>query len=841
MAIDPNPVILKKGKRVAFAEVRLDSRFSGAQLELMATIGERERSIVLPITREVSNGAAVVQRLGDRFRVETPGSQVRPAAPIPTDSWSRTRNDLWMVRPSGGNAREVRRSRVDRANEAYRQREGYDGGVQNRGVQGAPELPSMNAVWAFPLDLEGSYFSVSTSSPEIQGRIVDASCVVFDPGAQEFPVCMPNPARSPVLILEASPSVALGMYRLDVQEGGRSVLSGEIVVPSPVSAGILSISAIDGEGYTQHSVERQDTWTPPPMRQLAAAPRSRKEYIVRYEVGQEQQVSAASTPCASLNAVDKSTPGELSISVSFPPSADVQSHQIGLVENVLDLPVSPCKVAMYPRIMDQIRWAHPGTAASVALANGLSLVEALQVAPAYMTFAGLGDSFGSGEGAPEDPFVIPWEDLTSEQKSAEADWLHVDCHRSSHSRLSIAAEEIARIPGLWVVYTNFACSGATMDGGFFGPPEGIKHPGEPGDDPNLQSQKAQLDQWMAQQGLQRLDAVLVSFGGNESGFSTLISKCAAPWLANGAECNDLGKEEIARVWEEVVAGNPDSLGWIGISNLAAKYQQVDSALGASVRTVYLNEYPNPLFYNPFLPCRRGLRYPPDISLHPQDEGQNDNLFGLGGNLDYITEDEALFLSEHFVDELRTVMSNAAESMSRWVFVDGQTEQAIDHGWCASEPWFNNFRDTRDKQHTVHGVLHPNEEGFKYMGLVLAQAIRDHENLPPSTRSQVVSSKCYPIFEYEDVGATKFKCSITLSPSDLGAEEAALTAEYAAIGESPGTVVDFTNLVRTAPWHDPIKRPDFEVTIPAMQHLRSVRWVIRNPDGSVAAEKVYSIQ
>ena len=131
-----------------------------------------------------------------------------------------------------------------------------------------------------------------------------------------------------------------------------------------------------------------------------------------------------------------------------------------------------------------------------------------------------------------------------------------------------------------------------------------------------------------------------------------------------------------------------------------------------------------------------------------------------------------------------------------------------------------------------------------MGLVLAHAIRAHENLPPSTRSQVAAGRCIPHFEYADVGASKFKCSITLSPSDLGTDDAALTAEYAEIGESPGTVIDFTNLVRTTPWHDPVKRPDFEVTIPVMQQsrfLRSVRWVIRNPDGSVAAEKTYSIR
>lgn len=841
--IRPNPAVLSAGKRVAFVEIFLSENFSSRQVEIEAAAGGNTRSIILPVNVTPPSNPPRGRRAAEAARVDIDQTPRPGTVANIQDNAGRFKQHVWMVLPTGGNAKEVR---LRRTNNNLDQRYRRVGGVDPRSQ--SPENQSQyDQVWAFPLELEGMNYTVHSSTASIRGRVVDASCIAFAATLVSSTPCVQTVSH-PVLILEADPSTEPGSFDVAIRSGATTILQGQILVPAPVSARILTISSLREDGTIHPIRKNQDMWSPPMMREHEGVASSRQQYIIRYAVDQGQNVSVKAPDCAIVQSTDTSIPGELAIAVSFPHTDEVMDHQVRLVDDVRDLPVSLCRVAVYPRAMDQVTWVYPETAASVALANGLSASEGLPVAPTYLTFAGLGDSFGSGEGAPEEPFYRPWEEMTTAERSAEAGWLHVDCHRSTHSRLSVAAKEVARIPGLWVVYTNFACSGATMDGGFFGPPEGIKHPGQQGDDPSLQSQRVQLEQWMAAQGLQRLDAALVSFGGNESGFSTLIAKCAAPGFADlleepWTECDDLNNQVIARVWQEVEVGNPDSLGWIGISNLNARYRDMDAALGSRVRRVYLNEYPNPLFFNQDLPCARGLRTPSDISLHPKDENQNDNLLGLGGNLDFITAQESVFLSERFVDRLYTVMSDAAAGLSRWVFVDGQTEQAMDHGWCAREPWFNNFRDTRQKQHTVHGVLHPNQEGFKYMGLVLAHAIRINENLPLSTRSEVASGMCGPTLVDDELTTNDYTCRITLSPSDYGVEDAEVTAVYALSGEYTGSIVDYTGAVRTTPWHNSVKRPDFEVRLPIRNQnrlLRSVNWVIRNPDGSVAAEKTYSI-
>ncbi len=103
--------------------------------------------------------------------------------------------------------------------------------------------------------------------------------------------------------------------------------------------------------------------------------------------------------------------------------------------------------------------------------------------------------------------------------------------------------------------------------------------------------------------------------------------------------------------------------------------------------------------------------------------------------------------------------------------------------------------------------------------------------------------CGPTLVDDELTTNDYTCRITLSPSDYGVEDAEVTAVYALSGEYTGSIVDYTGAVRTTPWHNSVKRPDFEVRLPIRNQnrlLRSVNWVIRNPYGSVAAEKTYSI-
>ncbi len=129
--------------------------------------------------------------------------------------------------------------------------------------------------------------------------------------------------------------------------------------------------------------------------------------------------------------------------------------------------------------------------------------------PRRITFAILGDSFGSGEGAPDQSGPTPWIDVLEGEVA----------HRSPISGQELAVKEFfEERPDFAYDYINVSCSGAVL--------ESIRHElseymeEEWTDDGFIQSEK--VAEWLSARGYTDLDTIILSISGNDFGFSKLV-------------------------------------------------------------------------------------------------------------------------------------------------------------------------------------------------------------------------------------------------------------------------------------------------------------------------------
>lgn len=173
---------------------------------------------------------------------------------------------------------------------------------------------------------------------------------------------------------------------------------------------------------------------------------------------------------------------------------------------------------------------------------------------------GFGDSYGSGEGNPylrgaaDDPgapecissienivssasrcdIELWWEDGALERLGVNDTSLTnaAACHRSSESGLSKAAEELAATFTGEIVYSHFACSGA-VSGNIW---KTMYEPGFWSDPTWVPVQITEALDWLTtvDRTPSEVDAVVVSIGGNDVGFSDVIYDC----FIEAGDCND---------------------------------------------------------------------------------------------------------------------------------------------------------------------------------------------------------------------------------------------------------------------------------------------------------------
>jgi hypothetical protein len=355
----------------------------------------------------------------------------------------------------------------------------------------------------------------------------------------------------------------------------------------------------------------------------------------------------------------------------------------------------------------------------------------------------IGDSFASGEGNPDiegklDYYWYPTP-LGAWYWRRDPRWQDARCGRSiwgGPAQAALALERSDRRTS--VTFLSFACSGATIDTpfwkdndknkpigtGILGPYRGSELPENWAYDESLYI-PSQIEQVRTTVGNRPIDALIISGGGNDIRFGTVVENCVVfpnCWIWTSGREHPDGPEYPLH---ELVAR--------ALQDLPGKFDQLANEINTKLNAVniFITEYPD------LTP-----------SNTPNATNEIDRYCSLVGDIIpglEVSREEAKSAVELALDPLN-VQVGAAAARHGWVLVNGIAAQfrgSLDgrgHGYCASDSWIRNATDSFWMQgpfldHVYYvpvsfakkvtkGTLHPNARGHQ----VYAQRLRE-EMLP----------------------------------------------------------------------------------------------------------------
>jgi len=321
-----------------------------------------------------------------------------------------------------------------------------------------------------------------------------------------------------------------------------------------------------------------------------------------------------------------------------------------------------------------------------------------------ITIVSMGDSYSSGEGAPDDEAVgcIPDHQCISAAKwNANDQWngahpsLPVPsdddtCDRSIKAGPRQAVDAFRDIAGVPVDFVSVACSGAQVADLISA--EWAR--GNARDHIPLQiDQVAQLFP-----NRQRIDVLIIGIGGNDVGFGPKVEQCMAPPL------NPLAKPPFGGCYQLPSVGTGDNDPIKLARDLSARYDRLAAVIQdrLNVGVVLITEYPNPMFNDDGQVC------------HDQPPG--DPLMG-------IQQDEAEWAANTVIPMLNgTIQAAVRRNADKgWQYVGNVASGFMGHGYCASDPYLNTVNAAIGIEGKKNGAVHPNAKGYQvYQAAILAK-------------------------------------------------------------------------------------------------------------------------
>jgi hypothetical protein len=288
------------------------------------------------------------------------------------------------------------------------------------------------------------------------------------------------------------------------------------------------------------------------------------------------------------------------------------------------------------------------------------------------------------------------------------------CHRSANAAPAQAALALEQAdPHTSVTFVHLACSGAVIEGAG-------------------QSIDRQIDWANELIGNREIDAVIVSIGGNDLGFSTLatacveqqpcysdnptidpskaVVACAALTLLSstaGTKCTDFlqantPQESAKQILDSTSVGLPGRYADLatqflprlqGLLRPGSGSGTTDPAQLLRSNRVYITEY--------------GDLTKNDASAYCTAD-PTDPLGTLAG----VSVDEMQWLDQNAEADLNGDVRSAATTYG-WNYVTGIYDGYTPHGYCAHDHWITRLDETYLRQGDYNGLAHPNREGQQF--------------------------------------------------------------------------------------------------------------------------------
>lgn len=315
----------------------------------------------------------------------------------------------------------------------------------------------------------------------------------------------------------------------------------------------------------------------------------------------------------------------------------------------------------------------------------------------------LGDSYSSGEGAPDRPASDGyWGD-----DGSGGNGTHAKCHRSSRTWGSVAAQYIEDLlrplsPTGSVTYVNIACSGAEMA-----------------------DMESQLEEMTSAIGSRTVDILLLSIGGNDAGFANALAAYVArePIDLPGPNPDPLGPnlDQIADAIESGswTTGPFSDVGSVfleifdefirykwgnkaGLDDLPDLYRSLSEAFSTrriDPSSVYVLEYPDPL-----------VRYPSNPDEACGGDDVLTSVVSSGVRRFEIGRAEQQHARNHLVKPLNSLIRDAAASEG-WHTVAAE-DAFYGDAICQDPRMVVRHEESQRTQGDHDGTMHPNAEGYE---------------------------------------------------------------------------------------------------------------------------------
>ena len=391
----------------------------------------------------------------------------------------------------------------------------------------------------------------------------------------------------------------------------------------------------------------------------------------------------------------------------------------------------------------------------------------------------IGDSYASGEGNPDESLtptseirdyadMLPVTTLMAIRDDFEytpelelAVWQEPLAHRSYRSSPTLAAEQInGAYSDLQIVSTHvsFARSGAGMQRGLLAPNLHNIDPrnGQPwlvgpnfhprfkrrnrrllggwiGDNQSVVetdefsylddlTQKGQIDEMQAALGNRQADFLVVSIGGNDSGWIPGFVDIITPF-------NGITATHVFTKVSNFIENNIED-------HIVALNERI-SLMPLQPRYVLLMLYPNGFFGagaadNP--QTKRNCGIFDAVNLVPDlvPTGEDDSMIGIDIEEAEIIKELAILLNaklresaanQNTRNKLINRLSTTNQRHFEWHIVDNIDRDFEIHGYCSDNPWFVGAGESFLKQGDWYGLLHPNSRGQLAYAKRIAEKIR----------------------------------------------------------------------------------------------------------------------
>jgi lysophospholipase L1-like esterase len=326
--------------------------------------------------------------------------------------------------------------------------------------------------------------------------------------------------------------------------------------------------------------------------------------------------------------------------------------------------------------------------ASLKGRDGFTAQGRVQVVVQDWLIFGLGDSNGSGEGAPD----IPSPPLPARKAPV---WKSLQCDRSAYSYQAQTARSIENTnPKTSVTFVHRACSGASIENGMIGPYGGIN----PKAGPALGAQVPAMGRLA---GKREIDAVIISIGVNDLKFGSMVEHCILY-----PTCYNRGYPKLT---------SPDTLDEVMkeyFRQLPGRYDQLAAALtrvGVPPERVFLTQYfdstrdENEKFCDPLIEIDPRL-LSAAAALTPT--GFLSTLVTLYATATppVFTQDEARWAHDWVLQRLNRQVASVAKKHG-WGLISGAPGLFRKHGYCSNDPWIVGLFESFERQHDHNGTLH----------------------------------------------------------------------------------------------------------------------------------------